>query len=101
MATIVRIETYDGLPLSEWHPVPPTLLSMQWIDNPRFPLLRWVDPFGQTMFSYRQMNGLIPEIETLLAETEEAHDHEFLTHMLELAKLCESRIGASMRILGD
>jgi hypothetical protein len=52
-----------------------------------YPLLRLVDPYGDTYFSSYQMAGVIPELERLALEKTSG----VLLEVLELARLCSTR----------
>ena len=101
MALLVRVESYEGQSLSEWRPAPESLLGKIAEASKYVPMLRWLDPYGQTEFSYYQMKGLVPEIQYLLNEIDDVEIKEFLRYLLEMAKLCEAKIGSSVRFLGD
>ena len=57
------------------------------LDDSRYPLLRLVDPYGDTAFSSYQMIGLIPE---LIQRYEETHD-AVLADVIRLAECCRAR----------
>jgi hypothetical protein len=62
----------------------------------RYPLLRYVDPYDDTTFTSNQMNGLLPELRQLHAETGSA----VLEQVIGLAEMCHER-GWYMVFIGD
>lgn len=56
-------------------------------DDARYPLLRLIDPYGDTIFNSYQMTGLIPELAARLEET----NHQVLAEVIALAERCRTR----------
>jgi hypothetical protein len=56
-------------------------------DDARFPYLRLIDPYGDTVFGSYQMVAVIPELEALLAERPSAE----IAAVLSAARQCVGR----------
>jgi hypothetical protein len=66
-------------------------------DYASFPLLRWLDPWGCTVYNRAQSEALIPELDRLLAETEDAKIRE----VRELAVRAVSDVHLYLVFIGD
>jgi len=66
-----------------------------------FPLLRWVSRWGETWFSRVQMQGLIPELKSLLELCASSPDHEVLEQVLDMAKECRNLPHWFVVFIGD
>ncbi len=65
-------------------------------EDARYPMLRLIDPYGDTVFNSYQMTGLIPELAARLEET----NHQVLAQVIELAERCRMR-RSYLVFLGD
>jgi len=61
--------------------------SLPDFDDRRYPLLRLIDPYGDTIFSSYQMVELIPELRKRHLET----DDEVLREVIRLAEACQGK----------
>jgi len=66
-------------------------------DDHRYPLLRLVDPYGNTIFSSYQMVGLIEELQSRLAET----GNSSLAEAIVAAERCKTKWGTWLVFIGD
>jgi hypothetical protein len=66
-------------------------------DDLTYPLLRLVDPYGDTYFSSYQMAGLLPEISRL----QEQRVDDALAQLARLAEQCRERSGSFLVFIGD
>jgi hypothetical protein len=66
-------------------------------DDLSYPLLRLVDPYGDTYFSSYQMAGLLPEISRL----QEQRADDALAQLARLAEHCRDRVHSFLTFLGD
>jgi hypothetical protein len=66
-------------------------------DDLTFPLLRLVDPYGDTYFSAYQIAGLISELERL----SEDNLHPVLGQLIRLAEKCRGQPGEYLVFIGD
>jgi hypothetical protein len=66
------------------------------LNDERYPLLRYVDPYDDTFFSSNQMIGLLPELRRLAQET----GNPVLPQVIVLAEQCRAK-GGYLAFLGD
>jgi hypothetical protein len=66
-------------------------------DDLEFPLLRLVDPYGDTVFNRLQMRQLIPELERLASRSKSAAVDQVLT----MARVCASEVHSYLVFVGD
>ena len=66
-------------------------------DDLTYPLLRLVDPYGDTYFSRYQMAGVLPEITRLM----ELRGDDALAQLTRLAELCRGRPHSFLVFIGD
>ncbi len=66
-------------------------------EDRRYPLLRLVDPYGDTIFSTYQMAGVLAELESLRSET----GNVLLDQLIRLAERCRSRPHSYLAFIGD
>lgn len=71
--------------------------AMPDFNDRRYPLLRLVDPYGDTLFSSYQMAGLIPELIQRHAETHNVA----LEEVMRLAEKCRDRRRSYLVFIGD
>ena len=72
------------------------------LDDERFPLLRYVDPYGDTVFNRRQAEQVLIEVELLGRTGEKSADElEHLRQLKELARQCEQEPHFYLRFVGD
>lgn len=71
-----------------------------WEDT-RYPMLRWVTRYFDSHFSPLQMQGLIPELESLLAASEEGEVSLAIEKVLHLANRCSVEPGLRLTWQGD
>jgi hypothetical protein len=65
-------QTLNGKRFEEIHPMKAELNRLLPIfDDQSFPLLRLIDPYGDTLFSSNQMHGFIPEWDRFTATVHE------------------------------
>jgi hypothetical protein len=66
-------------------------------DDSRYPYLRLIDPYGDTIFSRYQMVAVLPELETLLRERRLPE----IEAVLALARRCADEVHTYLAFLGD
>jgi hypothetical protein len=71
-----------------------------------FPLLGYIDPYGDTLFSSTQMRIFLPEWDVLIQQTSNEDDrHEndlqFLLRVRAMAERCKSEPLTFLRFIGD
>jgi hypothetical protein len=76
--TVVR-QTIDGKRLDEAVPRNAALNRLLPIpEDTSFPMIRFIDPFGDTLFSSNQMIGFLPEWDRLRKDVSDKEDGQFL-----------------------
>lgn len=70
-------------------------------DRDEYPLLRWVDPYGDTVFSQLQMRGLVPELERLERDTNADELEDVIRAVLGLAERCATLPHHQLVFVGD
>ena len=63
----------------------------------RYPYLRLVDPYGDTIFSRFQMESVLPELERWAAERPSAN----IDSVLQLARKCRDEVHTYLWLIGD
>ena len=69
--------------------------------NGHFPLLRWVDPYGDTHFSCLQMRGPIPELESLGSLDLDQDERRTLERIAEMCAVCAREAHTFVVFIGD
>lgn len=83
------IQALEGVYLTSMH-VPD-------YNDSRYPYLRLIDPYGETIFSRYQMVAVLPELETLLVERRLPE----IEAVLALARRCAGEVHTYLAFLGD
>jgi hypothetical protein len=76
------------------------LVHRAW-DDERFPMLRWVDEYGDTLFSELQLCGVIPELERLGSLDLTPDERDMLGAVIEMARRCQKRGHSYLVLEGD
>jgi hypothetical protein len=71
------------------------------IDDPRFPMLRYVDPDGNTIFNGWQMYPLLEELDRLAAEVSNEEGKALIAQIRDLAIHCRDHPHEFLRFIGD
>ncbi|MDH4226254.1 MAG: hypothetical protein OEV59_00670 [Deltaproteobacteria bacterium] len=71
------------------------------VDDETFPLLRFVDWYGNTVFNSIQMPQFISEWERLIKKTDVAEELKILEEILVLANKCKDDIHLYIKFYGD
>jgi len=79
---------------------PRKLLPLPSPDDSRFPLLRGVDPYGDTVFSSTQMRSLVPELEALWTQARTG-ERALVDEILEMARTCWKGPHRTLVFIGD
>lgn len=66
-----------------------------------FPMLGWIDPYGDTYFSRRQMELFRPELSRLMDQTTKPRDLKVLREVDELAERCQREPHTFLVFVGD
>ena len=71
------------------------------IGNPEFPLLQYIDPYGNAVFNGAQMPEVREEVEMLIGKCSDEGGKSVLLHIYNLALKCEKRAHKFLRFVGD
>jgi hypothetical protein len=71
------------------------------LDDSSFACLRFIDPYGDTVFNNLQMNTLIDEIDRVLTKATKAPERELLRKLRALAERCRAEIHMYLKFYGD
>jgi hypothetical protein len=97
----VALQTIDGKKLKEVVPVKALLNRLLPMGDARFPVLRYVDPYSNTIFNGAQMYPLIEELDQLIKDAASEEDKSILAGVPELAVDCSDRPQTYLRFIGD
>lgn len=71
------------------------------IDDPSFPLLQYIDPYGNAVFNPKQMPQLIDELDRLVERSSDEASKVLLEKVRELALNCLASHHVYLRFVGD
>jgi hypothetical protein len=71
------------------------------IGDESFPLLRYIDPYGNAVFNHLQMPQLLQEINLLIHRYSDQESKGLLESVRELAEKCGSASHLYLRFRGD
>lgn len=71
------------------------------LENPEFPLLRYIDPYGSTIFNGPQMYPLLEELDRLAKGISSEGGRELFERLRELAIHCRDHPQTYLRFIGD
>lgn len=97
----VVLQTADGKRLAEAVPPAAALNRLLPIGDASFPLLRFVDPYGDTIFNGVQMQGVLPELNRLSQRVIDNQESEFLLIVNGMAERCKKEPHTFLRFIGD
>jgi len=63
--------------------------------------LRFIDPYGVTVFNWRQLEVLVEELGTLAEKAADEESRDYLLEIQSLARKCFEDTGLLLRFLGD
>jgi hypothetical protein len=95
-------QTMNGKRLEEAVPVRATLNRvLPTVEDASFPMLRFIDPFGDTIFSSHQMLGFLPEWDRLRKAVSDPEDLQYLDRVRRMAEECKKNPDTVLRFIGD
>ena len=71
------------------------------IGDESYPLLQYVDEYGNTIFNGRQMRQFLKEWDLLMSRAESQDERESLLQIRRLAEECEEHPHLFLRFIGD
>ena len=69
--------------------------------EPCFPLLQYLDPFGDAVFNRLQMDEVLRELESMRARATCEESMALIDEIIALAARCKDDIHTYLRFLGD
>jgi len=99
MAINVVLETENGEILRQVVDTSVGLNRILPIDNPSFPLLQFVDPYGDTIFNEKQTRQLVGELNAVIETIADPEERALLKQVKELAEEIDTH--QYMRFVGD
>jgi hypothetical protein len=97
----IVLETIRGKALGEVLDPNSDLAGIWPIDDPSFPLLQFIDPYGNTIFNGRQMSQVLHELESLDSRSSREDQKAILNSVKELALHCRENPHEYLRFVGD
>lgn len=102
MALVLELrDQAGGIVASAGEAPPDKLLPIPTADDDRFPLLRGIDPYGDTTFSSHQAVWLADELETLLGNERHPARQQMIRDAAALARECAARPHSALVFIGD
>ena len=71
------------------------------IDDDSYPLLQYVDEYGNTIFNGRQMRQFLKEWDLIMSRAESQGGKESLQQIRRLAEECQEHPHLFLRFIGD
>lgn len=71
------------------------------IEDETFQCLRFIDPYGDTVFNRPQMGQFIRELDSIMGRAETPEEKAILLRVRELAEKCESEPHLYLKFYGD
>ena len=71
------------------------------MNREQYAYLRYIDPYGDTIFNRLQMEEVIPEMERLFAGSADDGSNKFFEYLLNMAKCCRDGVDLYLEFVGD
>jgi hypothetical protein len=101
MAINVYLQTLDGKKKSEAFDLNYSMAKDWPINDPSFPLLQYLDPYGNAIFNGAQMGEIRKELMVLIERSSSGEQKTFLRSIHQLADQCEQHPHTFLRFRGD
>jgi len=76
--------------------------NVSWpVEDDRFPLLQYIDPYGDALFNGLQMDQIISKLQRLLGDASSDIQKQTLRDVMALALECQCSPHTFLRFLGD
>ncbi len=95
----VQVEDETGRVVTQGIDVPAGLIARP--DDLRFSCLRFVDPFGDTLFNRVQLPALLDDLRTLRGSCDVARHEPLLREVEALIERCRAEPHLYLRLVGD
>ena len=97
----IVLQTIDGIRLAEALPPNAALNRILPFGDPSFPMLQFIDPYGNTIFNGTQMQCFLPEWNRLIQRVTDPQESEFLLGVHSMAERCKNEPHVLLRFIGD
>jgi hypothetical protein len=97
----VILQTVDGNRQDEVLDPNYSLAEIWPVGDSTFPLLQYVDPYGNSIFNRQQMYQIVEELDVLLRRVLTDEQREILLRVRALAAKCKDRPHLLLRFRGD
>jgi len=97
----VILQTVDGNRQDEVLDANCALAKIWPVRDSTFPLLQYVDPYGNSIFNRQQMHQVVEELDVLLSRVLTDEQKEILLRVRGLAAKCKDRPHLFLRFRGD
>src|SRR5262249_47534218 len=101
MAIDVYLQDVNGRKIDQVIDVEDCLSKVWPCCDKKFPLMQYIDPYGNTMFNGLQMKQLQTEIDMLLVAELASGQKQLLQRVRELAVRCQDMPQTHLRFSGD
>ena len=101
MALTIALEDASGRTVKEVYDTHNVLLRLEREDGGDFICLRYIDPWGDTVFNTLQMKPFLAELERIMSHTKSEWELSVLQSILQLARKCDTEIGLYLKFYGD
>ena len=101
MALTIALEDASGRTVKEAHDTHSVLLRLEREDGGDFICLRYIDPWGDTVFNTLQMKPFLAELERIMSHTQREWELSVLRDIRRLARQCDTEIGLYLKFYGD
>lgn len=101
MALTIALEDALGRTIKEVHDTHNVLLRLEREDAGDFICLRYIDPWGDTVFNTLQMKPFLAELECIMTPTHQEWELAVLRDIQRLARKCDTEIGLYLKCYGD
>ncbi|SRR5208337_453867 len=101
VAINVYLQTVDGRKKEEVFDLHYSLARLWPIGDPSFPLLQYIDPYGNAIFNGVQMSEIRKELARLIDKSSDQEQRDVLRRIDELAAQCEKHPHQFLRFRGD
>ena len=101
MSVDVLLQTIGGEKLGQVYDVDNMLTSIWPSEDRRFPLLQYIDPYGDVLFNGSQMNQVIAELRLLIEGSSSDNQKRLLQDVIDLALRCHREPHTFLRFFGD
>jgi len=101
MGIDVLLQTVNGTKRDEVLDPDYTLAKLLPIGDAAFPLLQYVDPYGDSIYNRQQMDQIVQELDVLLCRPLTHEEEQLLLRVRGLAIICKGSPHLFLRFCGD